>query len=99
VGLPSIWEGSDGERLDTFTVITTAANDLLRPIHPRMPAIVAREAWDRWLDPANGDVDGLRALLVPWPTDDLAAYPVGRRVKDARNDGPELLRPLRQDAA
>jgi putative SOS response-associated peptidase YedK len=98
-GLSSTWEGSAGERLDTFTVITTAANDLLRPIHPRMPAIVAREAWDRWLDPATEDLDGLRGLLVPWPKDDLAAYPVGRRVNDARNDGAELLRPLRQDAA
>jgi putative SOS response-associated peptidase YedK len=93
-GLSSTWEGSAGERLDTFTVITTAANDLLRPIHPRMPAIVAREAWDRWLDPANKDVDGLQALLVPWSKDDLVAYPVARLVNDAHNDGPELLRPV-----
>jgi putative SOS response-associated peptidase YedK len=93
-GLSSTWEGSDGERLDTFAVITTAANDLCRPIHPRMPAIVAREAWDSWLDPATEDLDGLRALLVPWPKDDLVAYPVARRVNDAHNDGPELLRPV-----
>jgi putative SOS response-associated peptidase YedK len=98
-GLSSTWEGSAGERLDTFAVITTAANDLLRPIHPRMPAIVAREDWDRWLDPANEELDGLRGLLIPWPNDDLVAYPVARRVNDARNDGPDLLRPVRQHAA
>ena len=80
-------------------MITTEANALLRPIHGRMPAILAAEAWDRWLDPANQDVDGLRGLLVPWAGDDLVAYPVGRRVNDARNNGPDLLRPLRQDAA
>jgi putative SOS response-associated peptidase YedK len=93
-GLSSTWEGSAGERLDTFTVITTAANDLLRPIHPRMPAIVPQDAWDRWLDPVNEDIDGLRALLVPWAGDELVAYSIARRVNDARNDGPELLRPI-----
>jgi putative SOS response-associated peptidase YedK len=92
-GLSSTWEGHDGERLDTFAVITTEANALLRPIHGRMPAILASDAWDRWLDPANDDVDGLRSLLVPWPKDDLVAYPVGRRLNDVRNDGPDLLRP------
>jgi putative SOS response-associated peptidase YedK len=98
-GLSSTWEGPNGDRLDTFAVITTAANELLRPIHVRMPAILAPEAWDRWLDPASEDLDGLRGLLIPWPKDDLVVYPVGRRVNDTRNDGPELLRPLRRDAA
>jgi putative SOS response-associated peptidase YedK len=98
-GIAATGAGPEGERLATCAVITTAANGLLRPIHGRMPALLAPDAWDRWLDPATEDLDGLRALLVPWPQDDLVAYPVGRRVNDARNDGPELLRPLRQDAA
>ena len=74
-------------------MITTEANALLRPIHGRMPAMLANDAWDRWLDPAKDDVDGPRALLVPWVGDDLVAYPLTRRVNDARKDGPELLRP------
>jgi putative SOS response-associated peptidase YedK len=93
-GLAATWEGLAGERLATFAVITTAANAMLRSLQPRMPAILAPNAWDRWLDPETKDLAGLRALLVPWPQDDLVAYPVGRRVNDARNDGPDLLRPV-----
>jgi putative SOS response-associated peptidase YedK len=93
-GLAATWEGSAGERLETFAVITTAANALVQLLHSRMPAIVAPDDWDRWLDPRTKDLAGLRDLLVPWPHDDLVAYPVGTRVNNARNDGPDLLQPV-----
>ncbi len=63
-GLYERWRSEDGNVLDTCTIVTTAANALLAPIHDRMPLIVAREHYARWLDPANADVGD---LIVPFP--------------------------------
>ena len=59
-----------------------------------MPAILAEEAWDDWLDPANHDLDALQGLLRPHPSEGFVAYPVSRMVNSAENDGPELTLPL-----
>ncbi|MDQ1364757.1 MAG: hypothetical protein QOE57_799, partial [Acidimicrobiaceae bacterium] len=75
-------------------IITTAANDLVAPIHDRMPVILPPEAWDRWLDPANEDLTAIQGLLVPAPSADLEAYPVSTRVNDVANEGPELVEAL-----
>jgi putative SOS response-associated peptidase YedK len=58
-----------------------------------MPVLLAREAWDDWLDPDVDDQAYLLSLLVPAPDDVLAVRPVSNRVNDVRNEGPELLRP------
>ena len=63
-GLYERWRGDDDNVLDTCTIVTTEANALVRPIHHRMPLIVAPEHFARWLDPRNPDVAG---LLVPYP--------------------------------
>lgn len=96
-GLWELWRPRDApkaEPLRTCTVITTNANELVRPLHDRMPAILTKEAWDDWLDPANHDVDSLRGLLRPPPSEGLLAYPVSRLVNNADNDGPELTPPI-----
>ena len=73
--------------------MTTAANDLLAPIHARMPVVLAPEDWGTWLDPTTG-VDRAQGLLVPAPSEWFEAYPVSTLVNTVANDGPELLDPL-----
>jgi putative SOS response-associated peptidase YedK len=73
-----------GERLQTFSTITTAANGLLAAIQPRMPEIVERADWPLWLGEAEGDID---ALLRPAPEDVLRLWPVDKRVGNVRTTG------------
>ena len=77
---------------DSFTIITTDANDFLRPFHHRMPVVLAPEAYDRWLDP-DEDAEKLVPLLTAAPNDWLRAVPLGRAVNAARAEGAELIAP------
>jgi putative SOS response-associated peptidase YedK len=93
-GLWEEWRGParDGaERLRSTTIITTAANETMAPVHDRMPVILPEGAWDRWLDPGETDVHALGGLLVPAPPDLLQLRPVGRAVGNVRNQGPHLI--------
>jgi putative SOS response-associated peptidase YedK len=93
-GLWEVWRGDpDGSPLRSCVIITTTANELLAPLHDRMPVVLPPEAWDSWLDRAHDDVPTLRGLLVPAPAVDFEAYPVGTLVNNVANDGPELARP------
>lgn len=94
-GLWSSWRGSDREApsLWTCSIITTAPNALLAPIHNRMPAILSGNGWETWLDP-EADRRLLRAMLGPLSPEELVAYPVSRLVNNPRNDGPELIEPV-----
>lgn len=84
---------AEGETVETFTIITSPANDKLRPIHARMPVILPPETFDRWLDAAN-DAAGLLSLLGPYPAEPMAFYRVGTAVNNARNDDPSCIAPL-----
>lgn len=91
-GLWEFWPGKDGaEPIESFTIITTSANDLMAPIHDRMPVILPEDAVDTWLDPDNTDTEGLQELLVPYPADEMQEREVSKRVNSSRNEGPELL--------
>lgn len=79
----------------TCAIITTTPNEAIASIHNRMPVILPRDAWVTWIDLGNDDVDGLKSLLKPCPSDDLDIYPVSKAVNNPKNDSPELLRPLR----
>jgi putative SOS response-associated peptidase YedK len=92
-GLWESWRprGGDGERVVSATIVTTAANATVTPVHDRMPVCLPAAAWGEWLDPANDDLLGLTPLLVPAPEDLLEVRPVGPAVGNVANDGPELL--------
>ena len=93
-GLWAGWRDPDTDQVRrTFTIITTTPNDLMRPIHNRMPVVLAPEAWDQWLDTTRPDVAELNGLLVPTPDRGLEVYPVSQAVNNVRNDGPELIEP------
>ena len=67
-GLWERWDKSDdGSAVETYTVITTAANAFMAPIHDRMPAILAKSDWDAWLDPDMSNPLLLRSILAPCP--------------------------------
>lgn len=98
-GLWSIWRDPEqgGRPVETFTILTTEANDLLRPLHDRMPVIVDREDFDLWLDPKVGDPEKLQPLLRPHAVDGFEAFPVSRVVNSPAHDGPDCIAPLVED--
>lgn len=84
--------------IDSFTIVTTAANELLRPIHPRMPVTLAAAALDAWLDPES-DPKRLVPVLVGAPSSDLCYAPVAKRVNSARLDDAALAQPIGPETA
>lgn len=92
-----LWEGytsGDGETLFTCTIVTTAANELVQPIHDRMPVILTGAAIDQWLD-RDLPGEGVRPLLRPYPAEEMEAYEVSPRVNSVANDDPDLIEPVR----
>ena len=92
---PTPGESSEGiEPLDTFTILTTDANDLIRPLHNRMPVILDPKDFALWLDPAMQDPERLKPLLVPAAGDGWETVPVSRTVNSPAYDGPGCIEPL-----
>jgi putative SOS response-associated peptidase YedK len=88
-GLWDVWAG-ENEKLVTTFMVTTTANDLVRPAHDRMPVILLRDSYSEWLDPEVPE-SRLKELLVPYPTDAMKVVEVGPAVNSPKNDGPECL--------
>jgi putative SOS response-associated peptidase YedK len=85
-GLWERWRRPDGSDLVTFCIVTVAANDLMRPVHERMPLILPPERETDWLNPALTDP---QRLLEPLSCEELEIYPVSSAVNSARNESPE----------
>ena len=95
-GLWETWRNPAGENFRSCTIITTGANDLLRPIHDRMPVILPRELEAFWLDGDVTDTAALTDVLAPYPDDPLDYYEVSSLVNKAANNGPDLIAPVGQ---
>jgi putative SOS response-associated peptidase YedK len=93
-GLYEHWQASTGEAIDSCTILVTAANSRLQPVHDRMPVILASEHYATWLDPQNNDPAVLEPLLKSWPSDEIALYAVSKRVNNPRNDEPGCIAPI-----
>jgi putative SOS response-associated peptidase YedK len=89
-GLWSIWYAEDDTKLRTCTILTTAANSAIAPLHDRMPIILPSGAEAAWLDISTCP-DQLNEILAGLPPAQTALAPVGPAVNDARYDGPECL--------
>lgn len=87
------WISPDGSKLHTCTIITTESNDILSTIHDRMPVILPKEHHDIWLDRAT-DITLLQPLLIPFPNEQMATYPVSPMVGNVKNDVPACIDPL-----
>ncbi|HEX9635590.1 MAG TPA: SOS response-associated peptidase [Candidatus Limnocylindria bacterium] len=93
-GLWAVWRNPDtAERVYTCTILTGAPNELVAPIHDRMPVVLEPADWDAWLD-AETSVLELRPMLRPLPAEELHMHPVSPSVNNVRNEGPELLVPI-----
>ena len=92
-GLLERWSSPQGT-IVSCCVITTEPNAVMLPIHDRMPVILGRDDFSRWLDPNNNKVDELVTLLRPCPAQWLRAHPVSLAVNTARNDVAQLLNPI-----
>ncbi len=92
-GFAGLWErwSGKGEEIQSCTIITTEPNELMKPIHNRMPVIVQQEDYDRWLNPAFEDGKALQQVLRRYPTELMAAYPVSTLVNNPRNDVAECI--------
>lgn len=94
-GLWEAWEGPNHSSFESCTILTTDANRLMRPIHDRMPVILADDAYDTWLDPALTHTEAIKSLLVPFDPQRMKAHPVSSYVNRPANEGPECIAPLR----
>lgn len=85
-GLWEHWQDKDGTEIQSCTILTTEANELLSPIHDRMPVILPPQAYDQWLDPDLQDTRQLQSWLRPYAAEAMATYPVSLEVNRPGND-------------
>ena len=93
-GLWDRWQPASGEPIETCAIVTTEPNDVVGRVHGRMPAILSPAAYGLWLDPTCQDVEGLQAVLRPFPAEEMVAFPVGTQVNSPAHDSPDLIVPL-----
>jgi putative SOS response-associated peptidase YedK len=94
-GLWESWTGPDGSQLDSCTILTTDANELVAGVHDRMPVILSPQDFDEWLgDGRDADAalqTALRHLMRPYPAEQMTARPVSNYVNSPRNEGPDCI--------
>ena len=93
-GLWEHWKAPDDEVIESCTILTTEANELLRPIHDRMPVILDRKDYDLWLDPAVQNHEPLQHLLHPYQAEAMMSYPVSTKVNNPTHNTPECINSL-----
>ncbi len=89
------WRGPDGT-VRSCTIVTTTPNELMEPVHDRMPVILPRDAYGEWLDRDVRDTDLLSKLLTPYPADAMEMYEISPAIGNVKNDTPDLLDPVSQ---
>ena len=92
-GLWDIWTNPGGEHIESCTIITTAANEVIQPLHDRMPLIISPNNYDVWL---AGDLDRASGVLAASSSVQLEAYPVSTRVNKPANDDPSCIERMAQ---
>jgi len=90
-GLWEHWNGADGTELQTCTILTTAANDVVQALHHRMPVILAPDHVRRWCGPECNDLAAAQDQLNDMTNDALSFWPVSTVVNNARNEGADLI--------
>jgi putative SOS response-associated peptidase YedK len=93
-GLWEMWRSSAGERVRSFAIITTTPNELCAELHNRMPVVLKPAAWPVWLGEEPADAPQLKALLAPYPSEEMVAWPVSARVGNVKNNDPSLIEPI-----
>lgn len=90
-GIWDHWKSPEGEVIESFSMLTTISNELIKPLHERMPVILVPGNKDIWLDSLISDPEQLRLFFTPYPSDMMDMYPVSDLVNSPRNDKPECI--------
>ena len=90
-GLWESWKNPVGSSIVSCSILTTSANEIMTPIHHRMPVIIDEDNYDSWLGPGENHPEKLNSLYKPYPSEPLICYPVSTLVNSPKNEGPELL--------
>jgi putative SOS response-associated peptidase YedK len=93
-GLWETWRSPAGERVRSFTIVTTTPNELCAELHNRMPVVLKPQAWPVWLGEQPADVPQLKAMLAPYPSEEMICWPVSARVGNVKNNDPSLIEPI-----
>lgn len=91
-GLWERWEKGEDEAIASCTILTTESNELMRPIHHRMPVILDPKDYDKWLDPEVQKPESLQSLLQPYKSEEMTFYPVTAKVNNAKTDSPDCIK-------
>jgi len=92
-GLWEVWHSGDGSIVESCTILTTHPNEMMTPIHSRMPVIIAPEDYSMWLDPGPQPLDALH-LMRPYASETLEAYAVSTAVNSPRYDSAACIEPI-----
>ncbi len=92
-GIWEVWKTPDGEDIKTLSIITTEPNELMKPLHNRMPVIIKQENEEKWLQEL--DISEAQKLLEPYACEDLEAYSISTLVNSPRNNTEEIIKPFR----
>ena len=92
-GIWERWE-REGQILESCAIIVTQANDLMKPIHDRMPVILSPDFYNVWMNGKETSTSNLKSLLVPYPSDRMKSYPISTLINSPKNDHSDLILPL-----
>lgn len=95
-GLWEEWHSPENEKITSCTIVTTEANELLQPIHHRMPVIIQQSDYERWLDPQLQKTEPLQELLRSYEAENMSAHTVSIKVNNPKHSSPECIRPERE---
>src|ERR1700720_299004 len=93
-GLWENWHSPAREWVRSFAIITTTPNELCAELHNRMPVVLSPDVWSEWLGEEPADPARLKALLAPYPAEEMACWPVSTRVGNVKNNNPSLIEPV-----
>ena len=96
IAFAGLWERwkKNGLEIESCTIITTSANQLMSELHDRMPVILSGQDIDTWLDPTINDAETLQPMLDPYPSEEMEAYPVSTLVNSPKNESNECVEPI-----
>lgn len=98
-GLWERWQGATGQAIESCTILTTEANEVLRPVHDRMPVILHPDDYELWLDEDVRKRELLKELLRPYPAEEMKGYPVSTEINSPHNQGATLIERMAVNSA
>ena len=93
-GLWETWKGADGEVVESCTILTTASNRLVEPLHDHMPVILHPDEYRTWLERTTTDPTSLKKMFQPYPADLMETWAVSQKVNSVKNESADLVLPV-----